>query len=81
MNSNFKIETNNVRNVVVEWGDKNFVSVVEWPNRDGFDINFDTGLQLSLSKTQFFALLQSTLRLNLEDSLDNEQQSKELQSQ
>ena len=57
MNSNFKIETNNVRNVVVEWGDKNFVSVVEWPNRDGFDINFDTGLQLSLSKTQFFALL------------------------
>ena len=68
--NNFKLETNNVRNIVVEWGnDKSFVSVVEWANKDGMDITFDNISTFSLSKAQFYALMQAISRLNLEDSV------------
>jgi len=76
--SNFKLESNNVRNIVVEWGkDKNFVSVVEWANKSGMDITFDSISTFSLSKPQFFALLQAISRLNLEDSLNETETSSE----
>ncbi|HAT67686.1 MAG TPA: hypothetical protein DCS66_24320 [Flavobacteriaceae bacterium] len=69
--NNFKLETNKVRNIVVEWGkDKNFVSVVEWVNKDGMDITFDNISTFSLSKSQFYALMQAISRLNLEDSVN-----------
>tara|TARA_R110000751_G_scaffold67522_1_gene137829 strand:+ start:3512 stop:3739 length:228 start_codon:yes stop_codon:yes gene_type:complete len=69
--NNFKLETNKVRNIVVEWGkDKNFVSVVEWVNKDGMDITFDNISTFSLSKSQFYALTQAISRLNLEDSVN-----------
>ena len=69
--NNFKLETNNVRNIVVEWGsDKSFVSVVEWANKDGMDITFDNISTFSLSKSQFYALTQAISRLNLEDSVN-----------
>jgi hypothetical protein len=69
--NNFKLETNNVRNIVVEWGsDKSFVSVVEWANKDGMDITFDNISTFSLSKPQFYALMQAISRLNLEDSVN-----------
>lgn len=69
--NNFKLETNKVRNIVVEWGkDKNFVSVVEWVNKDGMDITFDNISTFSLSKSQYYALMQAISRLNLEDSVN-----------
>ena len=76
--SNFKLESNTVRNIVVEWGkDKNFVSVVEWANKTGLDVTFDSISTFSLSKPQFFALLQAISRLNLEDSLNETETSSE----
>ena len=51
MSTNYKIETNNVRNVIVEWGQGKFVSVVEWAGRDGYDFTFDN-MNFSLTKSQ-----------------------------
>ena len=71
MSTNYKIETNNVRNVIVEWGQGKFVSVVEWAGRDGYDFTFDN-MNFSLTKSQLFAMLQSTSRLSLEDAIQRE---------
>mgnify|MGYP007032492030 FL=1 len=67
--TNFKLETTKVRNIIVEWGkDKNFVSVVEWANKEGMDVTFDSITTFSLTKCQFYALTQAVSRISLEDS-------------